>query len=138
MPWTLFDDLWSWDPAWRRAFSPFGYRRPTRTYPAINIYGDDDKLLLVSELPGLKSDDLEITVQGRTLALKGVKNGVELGEGEEFITRERGRGEFARTLTLPYEVEPYQVEAHYDKGVLKITLPRVERDKPRKIAIKAA
>ena len=137
MPWRMFEDLWTSDPMWPK-YAPYKTRQSVRrAYPAINVYGNDERLILTSEIPGLKSDEMDITVHGKSLTIKGSRNKVDLEEGDSFMTSERGSGEFSRTLTLPYEIEAEKIEAAYDNGVLKINLPRVERDKPRKISISA-
>jgi HSP20 family protein len=72
-----------------------------------------------------------------TLSVSGSRKRYELGEGERYHRRERGSGDFTRSFQLPFEVEAAGVEATYEKGLLRITLPRAEEDKPKKIAIKA-
>ena len=119
-------------PSWRRGRAHF------RPLPAVNVYGDDEKVTLVSEIAGLDPDGLEINVHGRALTLKGTRSLPELGEDDEYTVRERFSGPFERTLTLPFEVDADKVEAGYDKGVLTVGLPRAERDKPRKIEVKVA
>ena len=138
MAWSVFDDLWDFGvwgrPNWPEAVG----RRTARVEPAVNVYGDEERLVVTSEIPGIKLDDLGITVHGRTLTISGKRLEPEIGEGDSCPWNERGHGDFTRSLTLPYAVEPDRVEAEYHKGVLLIKLPRVESDKPRRIAIKAA
>jgi len=138
MVWDVFDSLWGMEP-WggRPAWPGLMARGTRRIYPAVNVYGDDERLVLTSEIPGMVADDLEVTVHGRNLTLKGTRRTPELAEGEAFTVHERELGEFSRSLTLPYEVESEKVDALYTNGVLTLKLPRVERDKPRKITIKA-
>jgi HSP20 family protein len=80
--------------------------------------------------------DIEISVRDDTLTLRGSRKAVELEEGTTYHRRERGSGAFARTVELPFRVEGGKVEATFEKGVLKISLPRAEEDKPKKITIK--
>jgi HSP20 family protein len=70
--------------------------------------------------------------------LTGKRVPEELKEGEKYHRRERGYGRFTRTFQLPFHVEANNVEAVFEKGILQISLPRAEADKPRKISVKAA
>jgi HSP20 family protein len=107
------------------------------TYPAMNVWSDQDGAVVTAELPGINPEEIDISVQNDTLTLGGSRQPDEVKEGKIFHRRERRSGSFTRSLQLPFQVEPGQVEASYAKGVLSITLPRAEADKPRKIAIKA-
>jgi HSP20 family protein len=77
-------------------------------------------------------------VVGDTLTLSGTRRPDELQEGERYHRRERTSGHFSRTFQLPFRIEDKQVEAVFEKGVLHISLPRAEADKPKKIAVKMA
>ncbi|MCB0212841.1 MAG: Hsp20/alpha crystallin family protein, partial [Anaerolineae bacterium] len=90
------------------------------------------------ELPGVNPEDIDISVVGETLKLTGSRQPEELGEGSRYHRRERGFGKFTRTFQLPFAVEADQVEAVFDKGILHISLPRAEAEKPKKITVKAA
>lgn len=89
-------------------------------------------------MPGVSPKDIEISVQNDTLTLRGCRQPRDLEEGETYHRRERGCGRFARTLQLPFQVEPEGVEATFERGVLHISLPRAEADKPKKITVKMA
>jgi HSP20 family protein len=106
-------------------------------YPAMNVWTNEDGAIVTAELPGLKPDDIDISVVNDTLTLKGKRNRDECGEHVRFHRRERGCGSFTRSFQLPFQVEPGKVEATFERGVLEITLPRAEADKPRRITIKA-
>ncbi len=106
-------------------------------YPAMNVWTNDEGAIVTAELPGVSPEDIDISVMGDTLTLKGNRQPDELQEGETYHRRERGYGSFTRTFRLPFQVEPDQVEAVFEKGVLRISLPRAEADKPKKIAVKA-
>jgi HSP20 family protein len=82
-------------------------------------------------------NDLEISVVGDTLTLRGVRAPEKLGEGENYHRRERGSGRFTRALQLPFRIEADEVSATLKNGVLNITLPRAQADRPRKIQVKA-
>ncbi len=107
-------------------------------YPAMNIWTNENGAIITAELPGVSPQDIEISVVNDTLTLSGKREEQECGENVRFHRRERGCGRFVRTIQLPFQVESNKVEASLEKGVLKISLPRAETDKPRKIAVKAS
>lgn len=110
--------------------------RPT-AFPALNAWEDGERLMIEAEVPGLKLDDLEITVKGNELMLKGTRPAVE-DEQTVYHRRERGCGEFARYVTLPVDVDADRVEAALKNGVLTIVLPKAEKARARKITVKTA
>lgn len=103
-------------------------------YPAVNVWHGKDKVVVTAELPGLKTEELEISVVGNTLTVHGTPTPEE---ERDYHRRERLNVEFHRTIDLPYEVDQDKVEAKLDKGILAIALPRAEADKPRRITVKA-
>ncbi len=107
------------------------------SYPAMNVWSNEDGAIVTAELPGVKPEEIEITVEGDVLQLSGNREPQELGEEETYHRRERGYGRFSRAFQLPFDVEPDGVEATFEKGVLHITLPRAEADKPKKITVKS-
>jgi HSP20 family protein len=110
----------------------------TATFPTLNVWENEDGLLLTAELPGLDVNDIEISVVGDTLTLNGERRENELPEGVKYHRRERGYGKFSRTVQLPYRIESNDVVAHFLNGVLTVTLPQAAADKPRKITVKSA
>ncbi len=108
------------------------------SYPAMNVWMDADGAIVTAELPGVDPNDLDISVQNNTLTLKGSRTPEELEEGETYHRQERGYGQFQRAFQLPFEVEGSDVDATYEKGVLRIFLPRSEADKPKKIQVTAS
>ncbi len=112
--------------------------RITPGYPAMNVWTNENGAVVTAELPGIDPDALDIAVVENTLTLSGERKPIELGEGDVYHRRERGYGKFTRSFQLPFNVEAGKVQAVYEKGVLHITLPRAEADKPRKIVVKAA
>lgn len=119
------------------AFSLAG-SRTAPDYPAMNVWTNETGAVITAELPGLGPEDIDISVNGNTLTLSGNRQPDELQEGEKHHRRERGYGQFSRAIQLPFTVESDQVEATFNKGMLYISLPRTEAEKPKKIAIKAA
>jgi HSP20 family protein len=104
------------------------------SYPPLNVFRKGDDFALVAELPGVSSSDLDIQVKGRTVRLSGSKS-VKYPEKASIHRRERLQGRFDRSITLPIEVDQDRAAAEFHDGVLAITLPRAERDKPRSIQI---
>lgn len=113
-----------------------GTQGPIRAeYPLLNAWSGDDGLVIAAEVPGVAKDELEITVDGRTLTLSGTRLAEELPEDARQYRRERNHGEFSRTVELPFDVDVEKVEANYVGGVLEIELPRLPEEKPRKITL---
>jgi HSP20 family protein len=112
--------------------------RGGETYPAMNIWTNEDGTIVTAELPGFDPGEIDISVVGDTLTLKGGREPVELQEGATYHRRERGCGRFSRAFRLPFEVESDEVEAVFEKGVLRISLPRAEAEKPKKVTVKAS
>jgi HSP20 family protein len=104
------------------------------SYPPLNVFRKGDDFALVAELPGVSSSDLDIQVKGRTVRLSGTKS-AKYPEKASIHRRERLQGRFDRSITLPIEVDQDRATAEFHDGVLAITLPRAERDKPRSIQI---
>lgn len=105
-------------------------------FPALNVWSSAEGLIVTAEIPGVTADDIDISIIGETMTLSGSRDPEYDGEDVRFHRRERGCGQFNRTLELPYRIETDQVEATFDKGVLTVNLPRAEEDKPKKIAVK--
>jgi HSP20 family protein len=105
-------------------------------FPAINVWSGQDAAVLTVEVPGVEPNDLDISIVGESITLSGERKGAELAENERYHRRERGDGRFDRTLQLPFRIDPERVEATFSEGVLQITLPRAEEDKPKKITVK--
>jgi HSP20 family protein len=116
----------------------FGGLRRAPSFPAMNVWTSEDGLIVTAEIPGVEIGDIEISVMNETLTLSGQRTPDEVGEGVRYHRRERGYGRFTRSLQLPYPVNAENVEATFKNGVLYITLPRAEEDKPRKITVKGA
>jgi len=103
--------------------------------PALDLYEDKDAFTVRFELPGLKKEDIEISLHEGILTIAGERKG-----GDEFkdaVTHrlERSYGRFQRAVALPMAVEAEKVKAHYSDGVLTVTLPKAEEAKPRQIAV---
>ncbi len=112
-------------------------RENAPTFPAVNIWASDQDVIVTAEVPGVDPANLDITIAENILKLTGSRKPEELKPGEVSHRQERAIGEFTRSFRLPYAVDSGKVEAGYEKGILKVRLPRAEADKPRKIAIKS-
>jgi HSP20 family protein len=106
----------------------------SRAYPAINAWEADDVYYVEAEVPGMSEGEIDVSVVGNQLTIRGERKGAA-SEGATFHRRERGAGEFVRSLRLPVAVETGRVEAQLRDGVLTLSLPKAESHRPRKIPI---
>jgi len=111
--------------------------RTAPAYPAMNVWASEEGLKITAEVPGVSPKDIDISVVGNTLTLSGARESDELKNGTHYHRQERGYGNFTRSIQLPFSVNVSKVEATFKDGVLSITLPRAEEDKPKKITIKS-
>jgi len=103
----------------------------------VDIYETKDDVVVKASLPGVKPEDIEVSVVGDTLTIKGeVKEEKDIKE-ENYIRKERRYGSFCRSFTLPVSVDADKATAEFENGVLTLTLPKAEEVKPKTIAIKA-
>lgn len=138
----------SWDP-WgeleqlrnevNRVFSDWTQPAARRQveFPAVNVWHDDHSLLLTAEVPGVSGDELDVTVTGTSVTIRGRRSERPLNKGENYFRHERWADPFSRTIELPFEVDAQKTEAAYEQGVLSLKLHRPEEHKPKKITIKA-
>jgi HSP20 family protein len=107
-----------------------------RPFPAVNAWDEGDDIVAEAELPGLKGEEVDISVLGSELTVKGERKPVT-EEGTSYHRRERGTGSFTRVLRLPVEVDAEKVQATLRDGVLTVRMPKAEAAKPRKITVEA-
>lgn len=107
--------------------------------PAIDVSQDKDKVFVSVELPGMKKEEIEVSLHEGVLTIAGEikKEKTEKGKGESF-REERYYGRFHRSVTLPTEVDGSKVAATYHDGILEIELPKAEAAKPKQIEVKIA
>jgi HSP20 family protein len=103
--------------------------------PAVDIYEEQDNIVIKAELPGVPKEGIMVDVKGRVLTLKGERSADNETKEEKFYRRERMYGRFERAFTLPGEVHPDSVNAEFTDGVLKITVPKPESHKPKQITV---
>jgi HSP20 family protein len=108
----------------------------TAEAPALNVWAGEEVLHATAELSGIDPDQIEVSVHGDELTLRGNFPERQLKEGERWIRRERPAYVFTRTLRLPFRVESEKVTAEYKNGILSLSLPRAEAEKPQRIQIK--
>jgi len=107
----------------------------TRRFPRLNVREDADNYYLDALLPGIDANKLEMSVVGSSLTFSGERAEAEENGGKTWHRRERGAGKFLRTVELPMEVDAGKVSAEYREGVLRVTLPKAEAAKPKRIAV---
>jgi len=106
--------------------------------PAIDVHQDKDHVFVKCELPGMKKEDIDISLHNGTLTVSGErKNETEQKEGEWFRS-ERFFGKFQRSVTLPTDVDSANVKAAYKDGILTVTLPKAEEAKPKQIEVQVS
>ncbi len=103
--------------------------------PAVDIFEEQDNIVIKAELPGVSKEGISVDVKGRVLTLKGERSIDNEVKEEKYYRRERTYGRFERAFTLPVDADPDAVKAEYSDGVLKITVPKPESHKPRQITV---
>lgn len=106
-------------------------------FPPLNVWANEENAMITAEIPGVDPNDLDISVVGDTLTLSGSRSPENGEDGHTYHRRERWQGNFSRTLQLPFRIDAEQVDAAFSNGVLQVTLPRAEEDKPHRISISA-
>lgn len=109
--------------------------RVNRPYPAINIYERPDEFLLTAEIPGTKASDLDVSVSGNLLTIKGVRYPEESVSEDTYRRRERRFGPWERTIALPDHVEDEKMNARFVAGVLQLQIPKTPKQTPRQIPV---
>lgn len=103
--------------------------------PAVDIYEEENGIVLEAELPGIEKKDISIDVKDRVLTLKGDRTAESETEGKNYYRRERTYGEFQRVFTLPEGVNADDIKADFKDGVLEVHIPKAEVEEPKKITI---
>ncbi len=122
-----------------RLFGSFwGGALATKPGPAVNLWEENDSLVAQVEVPGFLLSDLDVSILGNRLTLTGnQKQEVEeVTEGTKLIRRERGSTSFDRTLSLPCRVKAKKIRARLESGILTVTLPKADEEKPLRIEVK--
>ena len=122
----------------RQSFSPEGSDEALTTSnfaPPVDVYEDEHNITLKIEVPGIDEKDINVTIENNTLTVRGERRFEKDEKEENFHRVERMYGSFTRSFTLPNTVDPEQVSAHYEKGVLKIRLAKKAEAKPKLIKV---
>jgi HSP20 family protein len=115
----------------------FGEQRwaPSAEFPPINIWRGPEGIIVTAEIPGVSLNAVDLIVHQNTFTIKGRREPEAKEPEASFHRRERTFGPFSRTIALPFNVDPDQVKATAQNGILTVELPRPESDKPRKIKV---
>jgi len=118
--------------------SPSGLEEREGLIPVrVDMVETDEGIVVKSDLPGMKPEDVDISIRENTLTIKGEFEAEEETERENVHIRERRYGAFQRSIPLPKAVEAEKAEAEFEDGVLRVTLPTVEEEKPKRISVRA-
>jgi HSP20 family protein len=102
--------------------------------PALDLYQNNDNVVAVVELPGMRKEDIDVSLHDGMLTIAGERQS-SVGEGEKTERTERFSGKFRRSVTLPTGVDASKVSASYKDGILTVTLPKSEEAKPKKVEV---
>jgi len=104
-------------------------------YPTVDIYDNDENIVIKAELPGIDKKDIVIDVKDGVLTLKGERSFDNEVKEEKYYCRERTFGKFERVFRLPADVDPEKISADYKDGILKINIPKPEEQQPKQITV---
>lgn len=127
---------------WRRPFPSlmFGDRWPlpmvSLKAPSLDVYEEKDEIVVKADLPGMNKDEIEVTVTGDVVTIKGEKKKEEEVKEKDYYRRERSYGSFVRSVELPCEVKSDQIKANFKEGVLEVRMPKTEEAKKKSVSIK--
>jgi HSP20 family protein len=110
----------------------------TAWLPAVDIFEEDNGIRIMAEIPGVRPEDVKLSIENNVLTIQGTKQQVAEERTDRVHRYERTYGAFERSFTLPATVDANNIKASYEHGVLTVTLPKVEKAKPRQIEVKVA
>ena len=140
--WEPLEELTSLQNEMRRMFE----RNPVRPWwppegmnldMAMDVYEKQDNTIVKIALPGVKPEDVQVSVLGNALTITGEVKGEDDVEEKNYIRRERRYGKFSRTVSLPGQLPADKIQAEYENGVLILTIPKAEEAKSKRIQVKA-
>ena len=109
---------------------------PSHRYPPINLWEDNGNLCIEAELPGVSDDQIDLTVSGNELVLKGSRPEVNVPEGAAPLLTERRVPEFSRVIHLPCKIDHDKIEAAFENGILTVTMPKAAAARSRQIKVR--
>ncbi len=104
--------------------------------PQVDVYETAESIVLTADLPGMKENEVDISVEGNLLTIKGERKKEQEVQEKDYFRIERSYGTFTRSFSLPPTVDSGKIDASFSRGVLKITLPKREESKPKQIKVK--
>jgi HSP20 family protein len=130
-----FEDILgrSWLPVWRRT----PQAEEEEWMPVVDIYEQGDMLKIKAELPGMKEEDIDVSVSEGNLILKGEKKTESEIKEEDYYRCERTYGSFYRSIPMPSNIDSEKVEANYENGVLEVSIPKTAESKTKKVPVSA-
>jgi HSP20 family protein len=134
--WDPFREMTQLQNRFDRLFDAVGGRQES-WLPAVDVFDTQDAVVLKAELAGMNPDDIQIEVEDNVLTIKGERKFEEKVDEERYYRVERRFGTFQRSLALPQGVKADQIEAAYDEGILTVTVPKAEQEKPKRIEVQA-
>jgi len=105
--------------------------------PAIEVFEKKDRFVVKAEIPGMKEEDIDVSVEGDILTIKGERKAESEVKEEDYYLCERSYGSFSRSVALPSSVDAKKIEANYEDGVLEVSLPKAPEVKAKKVAVTA-
>nr|WP_321467976.1 Hsp20/alpha crystallin family protein [uncultured Desulfobulbus sp.] len=137
-PWAEFERIRQGLDELSRSYGEKGKAQGrANVYPPLNIYEEPDRLIITAELPGVKVEDLELSIEGETLTLQGKRDNRQSYPGISYHRREIESGSFSRAVALPVKVDVERVAAKLVNGVLALTLMKATEVTPRQIKVSA-
>lgn len=135
--WDPFRDMTQVQSQFNRLVDQVWGGRQESWLPAVDVFDTQEAVVLKAELAGMDPDDIQIEVEDNVLTIKGERKFEEKVDEERYYRVERRFGSFQRDLALPQGVKPEDISAAYEDGVLTVTVPKVEEEKPKRIEVKA-
>ena len=141
--WRPMGNVLGYDSGLDRIFDDFfasagSDERTSETWdwqPVVDIFDKDENVVIKADLPGVDKKDIQVDLKGRVLTLSGERSEEKEANGEGYYRKERAYGKFFRSFNLASDVMPDKINATYRNGVLHITIPKTEANKPKQIAI---
>jgi HSP20 family protein len=136
--WEPFREMSTLQGRMDRLFDQVWGGRQESWLPAVDVFDTKESVVLKAEIAGMDPDDIQIEIEDNVLTIKGERKFEEKVDEERYYRVERRFGSFQRSLALPQGVKADDIVAAYEDGILTVTVPKVEEEKPKKIEVKAA